>query len=274
LSSLIFVAVAVAWVVYLTPKLLAHHDELLRARSKERFSESMRVLARRDSAAAGRTVLAPARTSRRWVEAKARAPQPVVDAATPDSRKAGRTSAPSAAQRRRRVLGVIALVNLVVGGVAVAQVIAWPWVFAPLGLLVAWLVACRLMVKSERASRRKARSVPVTESRPVGVVPQQVAPAPEVVVPSPLLEAPAAATGEFDVVGTDASVGLWDPVPTTLPTYVSKPAAQRRAVPTIDLDSTGVWSSGRSEIDSALAREAEVAEKATAAQSERRAAGA
>ena len=55
--------------------------------------------------------------------------------------------------------------------------------------------------------------------------------------------------------------GLWDPVPVTLPTYVSKPAA-RRSVRTIDLDSTGVWTSGRSEADSALAREAEAADRA------------
>src|SRR5687768_17851506 len=39
----------------------------------------------------------------------------------------------------------------------------------------------------------------------------------------------------------------WDPVPVTLPTYVGKEQAQRRSVRTIDLDSTGVWTSGRSE---------------------------
>ena len=48
----------------------------------------------------------------------------------------------------------------------------------------------------------------------------------------------------------------------TLPTYVSKPAAARRTVRTIDLDSTGVWSSGRSESDTALAREADEADRA------------
>ena len=53
-------------------------------------------------------------------------------------------------------------------------------------------------------------------------------------------------------------------VPTTLPTYVTKPAAQRRSVQTIDLESTGVWSSGRSESDSALAREADATQKAAA----------
>ena len=55
---------------------------------------------------------------------------------------------------------------------------------------------------------------------------------------------------------------LWDPLPMTLPTYVNKPAAQRRSVRTIAIDDSGVWSSGHADADSAIAREAEVAEKA------------
>ena len=51
-------------------------------------------------------------------------------------------------------------------------------------------------------------------------------------------------------------------VPTTLPTYVSKAAAVRRTVQTIDLDSTGVWSSGRNGRGLALAREAEESDRA------------
>ena len=50
-------------------------------------------------------------------------------------------------------------------------------------------------------------------------------------------------------------------MPVTLPTYVSKPAATR-TVRTIDLESTGVWTSGRTESDAALAREADEAERA------------
>jgi hypothetical protein len=105
-------------------------------------------------------------------------------------------------------------------------------------VLVAWLVTCRLMVKKERA---------------------WVAPAPAAApVESPAAEAtPLAPAGDEPVVRDPK---LWDPVPTTLPTYVSKPPA-RRSVRTIDLDSTGVWTSGRSESDSALAREAEAAER-------------
>ncbi len=55
---------------------------------------------------------------------------------------------------------------------------------------------------------------------------------------------------------------MWDPVPVTLPTYVTKPAAAKRTVRTIDLDSTGVWTSGRTDADAALARESDEADKA------------
>ena len=65
----------------------------------------------------------------------------------------------------------------------------------------------------------------------------------------------------------------WDPVSVPLPTYVSKPVATR-SVSTIDLDSTGVWSSGRNASDSQLAREAEASERPSPESSERRASGA
>ena len=73
---------------------------------------------------------------------------------------------------------------------------------------------------------------------------------------------------------TDPS--LWDPMPVTLPTYVSKPAAERRGVRTIDLDSSGVWTSGRTEVDAAIARQAEDddrARKAAQVEQQRRASG-
>ena len=56
-----------------------------------------------------------------------------------------------------------------------------------------------------------------------------------------------------------------------LPTYVSKPVATR-SVSTIDLDSTGVWSSGHNASDSKLAREAEAAERPSSSESGRAAA--
>ena len=47
-SALIFVALAVAWAVYLIPKALEHHEESARTRTVERFSARLRVLARRE----------------------------------------------------------------------------------------------------------------------------------------------------------------------------------------------------------------------------------
>jgi hypothetical protein len=80
---------------------------------------------------------------------------------------------------------------------------------------------------------------------------EPVEPEPAQAEHTPAADTPAVVTGEVPVVGG------WDMVPTTLPTYVGKPAAQRRTVSTIDLDSTGVWSSGHNDEDSALARSAE-----------------
>ena len=167
-----------------------------------------------------------------------------------------------ATKRRRRVLALILLSCIAVGGLAGFAMIPTPYVAIPAGLLVAWLVACRLMVKSERAARtsrhrgppRRLDAEPVADDGPV--------------------------TEEIAVVeaADERAPGSWDPVPVTLPTYVSKEPAGRRSVRTIDLDSTGVWTSGHDESDSRLAREADEAEKAAgpaqqAAEEARRATG-
>ena len=62
--------------------------------------------------------------------------------------------------------------------------------------------------------------------------------------------------GTAEVLDEEPVADGWTPVPVTLPTYVAK-APAGRTVRTIDLDSTGVWSSGRNEADSQLAREAD-----------------
>jgi len=124
------------------------------------------------------------------------------------------------------------------------------------------------MVKGERKALEPTARLPIN------------VPADE---PVETIETPAEPTDEAEVDPmADTSTGmaavvdpaLWDPVPVTLPTYVDK-AEAARSVRTIDLDSTGVWSSGRSESDSALVREAdEAARSAKAAEAEeRRAAG-
>ena len=83
LSALIFVALAVAWAVYLIPKALKHHDEVVRSRSVEKFSHTMRVLARREPVDRrnARLVVSPIRAALRPpVETKAHAEPEVVAA--------------------------------------------------------------------------------------------------------------------------------------------------------------------------------------------------
>lgn len=244
LSGLIFVALAVAWAAYLIPKALRHHDDVVRGRSVDRFSKSMRVLARREpvSARMARLVVAPARAATAAVvstKSTAVSPSSPASPSPGEVYAARRVAARKATKRRRRVLSVLLLGLVAVVAACAIGRLAWLSVAAPAGLLVIWLVACRVMVRKERTWRPVA-SVKADDQ--------------DVVDPGAATPEPTPATG----AGSDP--GLWDPVPVTLPTYVSKPSA-RRTVRTIDLDSTGVWTSGRTEADSALAREAEAVDR-------------
>jgi hypothetical protein len=237
LSALIFVALAVAWAVYLVPKALKHHEDAQQRRPVEGFSDSMRVLATREPVNAKTAALVvPGRTSAPEAEAP---------------RAAMRAAAARAAKRRLRVVLLILAGNVAVAAFAYFGYLAWTAQSIPAGVLVAWLVACRLMVKKERAAA-PARTVPApAEAEDTGPETEEIAPVP----------------------AAERDPNSWDPVPVTLPTYVDKEAAAR-SVRTIDLDSTGVWSSGRSESDSRIAREADEAarEAKTAEAEERRAA--
>jgi len=129
----------------------------------------------------------------------------------------------------------------------------------PAGLVVVWLVLCRVMVKSE-----------IRADGPVAVEVEDAA-------PNATDDLPADYSVErndqgFDEVAASAETStmpaivdgtLWDPLPVTLPTYVTKAAATRRTVRTIDLGEPGAWTSGRTEESAAIAREADAAAKAS-----------
>lgn len=274
LSALIFVALAVAWAVYLIPKALKHHDDVQRSRSVDRFSDTMRVLARRDpvDSRGARLVVTPGRPASNAVVVTK--PSVTVPAGAPSVRRA---AAAQAARRRRRVLGGVLVLNAVVVALAATSVVSPWWVLAPVAVLVAWLVACRLMVRQERGLgqlRRPGARPATAEEEQVDEEPAEEAPAGDPVA-EPVMQAPAADdTQGFDAVRVEdqprverAEVDptLWEPVPVTLPTYVTKPAAPRRTVRTIDLDATGVWTSGRTDADAAIAREADQAARAAKA---------
>lgn len=263
LSALIFVALAVAWAVYLVPKALRHHDDVARSRSVDRFSHTMRVLARREPVdRRNARLVTPGRPAAEAVPVQAPVRQPISAPVelTPAQLRARRAAAKRATRRRRNVLALILVLNLAVAGVAAFGVIAWWYVAIPVGLLVAWLVTCRIMVKGERRALAPTARMPIeqpAEDEPVE------APADRIIPDDP------DATGEIDPLA-DTSAGmaaivdpaLWDPVPVTLPTYVGKPAAARRTVRTIALDDSGVWTSGRTDADAQIAREADEADRA------------
>ncbi len=268
LSALIFVALAVAWAVYLIPRALRQHEEAATRRPVESFSHRMRVLARREPVDRknARLVVTPGK------------PAPVIEAdplplsLTPAQRRARALRSRKAARRRRRVLLSLLFLVAVAVGLTVAAITPWWAVAAAGGAVIGWLVLCRVMVRREIAVAPGAR------------LPVHLEPEPEQVEADDTDEISAvrAEVVEADVVAEPESptdppaADGWDPVPHTLPTYTQKAAAPRRTVRTIDLDSTGVWTSGRTDADSAIAREAEAADKAartpkTAA--EKRAAG-
>ncbi len=254
-SSIIFVALAVAWAVYLIPKALHHHDEVARSRSVDRFSTTMRVLARREpvNKRDARLVVTPGRrTSTSEISVKpTTAPAP-----TPAQVRARREAVRRATRRRRNVLGLLLLANAVVATLAFLHVFGWVWQAVPAGLVVVWLVLCRVMVKSER---RADAPVVLTAIDPAVDDATDDVPTDYSVERNDQGFDEVAASADTSVMPAVVDGTLWDPLPVTLPTYVTKPAAARRTVRTIDLGEPGAWTSGHTEESTAIAREADAA---------------
>ncbi|MEU4451670.1 hypothetical protein AB0F44_10075 [Nocardioides sp. NPDC023903] len=256
-SALIFVALAVAWAVYLVPKALeqtATAEDGTKSRASAAISKSRRILARREATGKDSTDLVTEKSPKKSeveVEATAEpAPRPVPMAVR-------RRAARAAAKRRSIVLGVLVLGLAVVGALAGFGVFGPVWIAIPGVLVAAWLVTCRLSVRHQREVWAR---IPFPEDLPE---PEPVAP-PRVTFDIDQDTGDLVAVVEHDDTGEHLPAGSWKPVETPLPTYVSKEAAPRRTVRTIDLDATGVWSSGRNAADSELVRQAEEAERAAA----------
>jgi len=240
-SALIFVALAVAWAVYLIPKALGSRQPVSRRRA--------RLVPRPSSDPSGRSEhRSGLQNGSLDVEAAAETP-------TPGELRARRVAAARAARRRLRVVSLILLINVTVAILSFLHVLAWLWALVPVAVLAVWLVACRLMVRRERGQRPRSR-IPAEPERPRDDTDEIAAVPVDVAFGAPVVTDP----------------DSWDPVPVTLPTYVSKPVAPR-SVSTIDLDSTGVWSSGRSDSDSLLVREAGARKDAAGPTARRRAVG-
>lgn len=293
-SGLIVAFVVALWAAYFVPLVLRRYDEAAKNSSLDNDGPTRRVVQPRrvTVAAEQREVVRPA-TPKAAEPATPTSPRvdrtsPAVDAQRP---RVTREAARIAARRRRNVLLTLVAVLAVLTGVTIAS-IAPVWTPAiGVGLIVAWLVLCRVMVRQERgiarsgsgrgsavlrSAGRRIAGAPGALVRGIGwasgSVRTRTAPGGSAadeemtVVVSDQVEdydpnrrnvmetdAPLAADAldeqlQIAVPSVSAHTGepVWDPLPITVPTYVSKPRAGR-TVRTIEFGQPGAWTSGHVE---------------------------
>lgn len=213
-AGLIFVALAAGWLAYLVPLLLRRHenglmDEIEPGDPVEPFTPHVTVVRRGnplDSAENGTAVVS-----------------------TPLNRRAALRELADldreAAGRRRCVLILLVTVTVVVGVLAGFSVAPWWTLAVPAGLIAAFLGMARFSVaRMRRDLAARARVVRGGES------------VDEPTIGIPMLE-PVADDNEISVELTgpiEVTGSLWEPLPITAPTYVSRPLAPR-TVRTVDL---------------------------------------
>ena len=211
-TGLIFGALAAFWLVYLVPLILNRNENGLldEVEPGEPFSASVTIVRRGtplETAENGTAVIS-----------------------TPLNRRAALRELADedrdAARRRLIVLVVLAAATSVVGALAGFGVVPWWTLAAPAGLVVAFLVVARFSVAHMRrqldARARHIRGGDSVDEQTVAIA---------------VLE-------EFEQDANELSIeitapiehagSLWDPIPITAPTYVSRPLAPR-TVRTIDL---------------------------------------
>ncbi len=208
MTGVIFAMIAAFWLVYLIPYYLQHRGDTDDAEVDIPFTPSAVTIVRSG-------------------ESLAQADEGTVDISTPLTRRARlrelRLIDEQAAQRRRRVLIFLLLVQLGVAALAYFGIGAWWGAAIPAGLLAVFLIVARFSVRAMRADLdRRAEQIKQSFDE----------------------ETVALAITEQDVTAHEHSVelsvpltglgSLWEPVPITRPTYVSTPLAPR-TVRTIDL---------------------------------------
>ncbi|WP_375423416.1 hypothetical protein [uncultured Friedmanniella sp.] len=220
-TGIIFAAIAIAWLAYLVPHFARRpENELVEepVGPAEQFADSMRIVRR------GRAPL----LNQDLAEIAS------FEVSTPMTRRAAindlRRLEQLAASRRRRVLIVLVGVLSVTVVLAVTGLAPWWLLVVPGGLLVAFATLARFSVRAMRhgldARYREIRQG--DDESTVLIRRRETAPSGSAVaVPA----APKATPGV-----------LWDPVPITNATYVSKPLAPR-TVRTIDLSGAAVTAS-------------------------------
>lgn len=214
LAGIVISVLVVAGLAVAIPWLFSHKEtpDVLDGDPTERFSDSMRIV-RRDVVD--------------YVE-----DHEGVEVSTPLIRRAELTElrllSRSAARRRARTAGILLFLALVTAGLAVGGIAPWWSIAIPTGLLVVFLGICPFMVRAmnKRFDARVARLA-------VGYEEEELT---EVLHLAPTSTRQEDLDLPVDLSAPEPMGNLWEAVPVTTPTYVSKPLAPR-TVRTIDLSS-------------------------------------
>jgi hypothetical protein len=227
-TGVIFAAIAVAWLAYLVPHFAHRRDddgELDDSDPAERFSDSMRIV---------RYGTAPLLDH----DLEEIAP---FEVSTPETRRAAlndliRRERLAASRRRRVLLGLLAVLSGVIGCCAV-HLIPWWSTAIPGGLLLIFVVVARISVRvMQRGLDARHREIRHGNNESTIFLSRK-----------DFLDS--GGDGRWGRGKADSALkpgALWDPIPITMPTYVSKPLAPR-TVRTIDLSAPGVATSTRHE---------------------------
>lgn len=230
-EAVIFGVLIVAWIAYLVPWfVMRRHDHSEETREVAEFPDSMSIV--RDG---GLTI------SSQVPEAA-----PDLEVATPFTRSHARHEVQEAwadaALRRRRTLAVLLGLTTVASVLGVTSVLSW-WFAAGFGVLVvAFLVVSRFSVVAmgRRFDRRMELIDRGWDECTVAINLDDAFPGSDDDAPKsddgPV--SPAEYSVELNRPAPRASGSLWEAVPVTAPTYVSKPVAAR-TVRTIDLSAPG-----------------------------------
>ena len=227
-TGVIFAAIAIAWLAYLVPHFVRRRDDedlLEDPDPADRFSDSMRIV---------RYGTAPLLDQ----DLEEIAP---FEVSTPQTRRAAvndlqRLERLAASRRRRVLLALMAALSAVIAFSAVG-LIPWWSTAIPGGLVLIFVVVARIsvhiMLKGLDARYREIRHG--NNESTIFLSRKDFAKSGLATHPS---------SGKAHLAERPGT--LWDPIPITMPTYVSKPLAPR-TVRTIDLSGPEMSSSARHE---------------------------
>ncbi len=257
-TGLIVAFVVAIWAAYFVPLVLRRYDEASTSSSLEDLSPLSRVIT--PPATTSEQVAAPEPTPAVDEPSSATETEPAADTAPPPRPRVTGSAARRAARRRRRTLLTLLAATAIVGGLVGFRVVPIWSVAIPAGLVVVWLVACRVQVRRERGISSKKMRAPKSAKTSdaekaddeatviVSGQAEDVNPARRHVMESTPLEVDALDEQLVIAAPSVATTGelVWDPLPVTIPTYVTKPRAGR-TVRTIDFAQPGAWTSGHVE---------------------------